>query len=487
MSVGNGKSRKDSGSIKALIVSGFKSIADETRIEIKPLTILSGANSSGKSSIMQPLLLMKQTLEVKFDPGALLLNGSHVKFTTANQLLSIQPECKGNFSIGIEFEHNKSDRTSYLGPWMDFFSYPIPSASTITIHFKKDIPNKVFDVTQMDINVDGDKYKLLQETFSLDELIKNADITKKTKDLMAEQENEFRKLFISIIPKDTSSNRKNILVIRERCFLKLDLNRIKHPYQREYSLSKYPLLSVLPFISENINSYIQSLIHLPGLRGNPEREYPRIAAKGPFFEGTFQEYTASIINHWKNEGDIRFKEISKSLKKIGLAWKVDVKQVDDTRIELKVGRLPQAAVGGAQDMVSIADVGFGVSQTLPLIVALLAANPGQLVYIEQPEIHLHPRAQRALAELIADAVNRGVKVVIETHSLLIIRGIQTLVAKKKVKQDSVILHWFELDKQTGTTKVTPADLDENGAFGDWPEDFDEVELTSESEYLDAQS
>jgi hypothetical protein len=62
-------------------VSGFKSFSEETRIQLGSLTILAGANSSGKSSIMQPLLLMKQTLEAYYDPGALLLDGPNVSFT----------------------------------------------------------------------------------------------------------------------------------------------------------------------------------------------------------------------------------------------------------------------------------------------------------------------------------------------------------------------------------------------------------------------
>src|SRR5260370_17862612 len=73
--------------ITRITVGGFKSINQEHSIEIRPLTILAGANSSGKSSLMQPLLLLKQTLEATYDPGALLLNGPTVRFTLVSQLL----------------------------------------------------------------------------------------------------------------------------------------------------------------------------------------------------------------------------------------------------------------------------------------------------------------------------------------------------------------------------------------------------------------
>src|SRR5213075_3140224 len=86
------KSRKlDSKELRAISqisVAGFKSISDEQSIDIGPLTILAGANSSGKSSMLQPLLLLKQTLEASYDAGPLLLNGPNVKFTSADQLLS---------------------------------------------------------------------------------------------------------------------------------------------------------------------------------------------------------------------------------------------------------------------------------------------------------------------------------------------------------------------------------------------------------------
>ena len=136
-------------------------------------------------------------------------------------------------------------------------------------------------------------------------------------------------------------------------------------------------------------------------------------------------------------------------------------------------------------MVSIADVGFGLSQTLPVLVALLTAEPGQLVYIEQPEMHLHPRAQTALAQILAQAVKRGVRVIVETHSALLLLAVQTLVAEAQLASDKVKLHWFKR-RENGVTEVTSADLDGAGAFGDWPEDVAEVALTTESRYLDAE-
>jgi hypothetical protein len=225
-------------------------------------------------------------------------------------------------------------------------------------------------------------------------------------------------------------------------------------------------------------------IHLPGLRGNPLRNYP-VSAVGARFPGTFEQYAASVIAHWQSERETEtLEKLFSDLKTLGLTWKVTAKPINETQVELQVGRLPQAARGGASDLVNIADVGFGVSQTLPVLVALLVARPGQLVYLEQPEIHLHPRAQTALAQVIADAARRGVRVVIETHSELLLLGIRTLVAEGRLPAGDVKLHWFQRSED-GVTKVTSADLDESGTFGDWPEDFAEVTLSAQGRFLDA--
>lgn len=95
-------------------------------------------------------------------------------------------------------------------------------------------------------------------------------------------------------------------------------------------------------------------------------------------------------------------------------------------------------------------------------------------------MHLHPGAQRKLADILADAAKRGVRMVVETHSSLLLRAIQTLVAKGDFVPKIVRLHWFSLDKD-GFTRVKSAEMDKNGAFGDWPEDFGDVSLESEKE------
>ena len=120
-----------------------------------------------------------------------------------------------------------------------------------------------------------------------------------------------------------------------------------------------------------------------------------------------------------------------------------------------------------------------------MLVALHSARPEQLVYLEQPEIHLHPKAQIDLAIVLKRAVDRGVRMVVETHSSLLLRAVQTLIARGELKSEDVAMHWFNRSGESGETKITTADLHDDGSFGDWPSDFDDVNLRSESDYLDA--
>ena len=108
-----------------------------------------------------------------------------------------------------------------------------------------------------------------------------------------------------------------------------------------------------------------------------------------------------------------------------------------------------------------------------------------MVLIEQPEIHLHPRAQLAMGGVLAEAANRGVIVVVETHSPLLLRSIQTLVARRALTPDKVGLHWFTRDEITGWSTVALADLHEDGTFGDWPVDFPDVFAMADQAFIDA--
>lgn len=229
-----------------------------------------------------------------------------------------------------------------------------------------------------------------------------------------------------------------------------------------------------------------NLIHLPGLRPNPERTYRYTSVDYESYPGTFENYAASVIYQWLSSDDMRFGDLvmNLGLTRLGLTSGVGVRQIDDSQLELQVNRLIKGTTNRTNDMISIADVGFGVSQVLPVLVALLVAEPGQLVYIEQPELHLHPRAQVALAQVLADAANRGVKVVAETHSTLLIQGIQTLIAEQKIDHKDVIFHWFKRGED-GVTQITSQEPDAFGAYGDWPEDFADVQFEADNTYLEA--
>ena len=431
------KDDQDKG-ITAIFVQGFKSLANESRIAIRPLTILAGANSSGKSSIMQPLLLMKQTLEASYDPGPLLLNGPNAKFTSVNQFISRLQKNSDCQEFSVEIEH---------------VIYP-----TLKIVFSLG-ENQTLEIREMIIRVGNYSFSLSPNQSS----------------------GELEKV-ISIVRKKKLPEGMKWSVFRNRCFLNV-------AYETLNDEAKVKFSPVLQIYESGIFSFfvfreeLHNMIHVPGLRGNPERVYPRTAT-GPDFPGTFEHYVATIIADWERKRDDRLKRLEAMLTDLGLTWKISAKPVNDTQIELQVGRLSKARRDGG-DLVSIADVGFGVSQVLPVLVALLVAEPGQLVYLEQPELHLHPRAQYALAKILAETAKRGVKLVVETHSALLLLNLQTLVAKGDLDPNLVKLHWFSRSDEDGTTSIESADLDENGAFGDWSEDFGDIEWKAEGAYLDA--
>ena len=428
-------------SIKWLAVSGFKSIARDTKIELKPLTILAGANSSGKSSFIQPLLLLKQTLEASFDPGALFIAGPNVPFTSAKQFLSSLPRGDriSNLSIGIGIRDEDL--------WFNFSYRPRTGLTLSDLTSKRGrdrmrlSPGKVQDEDVL-------------EYFNLS-AVKN--------------------LFMPS-SHDQNERASHWYFDRTRCFLTLTQREGSGSTAREFG-GRFSFWG-------HFENAIRAVIHLPGLRGTPARTYPATAV-AQTYPGVFQQYTASVIARLQSTR--RFDALAKidqNLQHLGLASRARARRLNETEVQLQVDRLKEGTA--KKQGVNIADVGLGVSQVLPILVALEIAQPGQLVFIEQPEIHLHPRAQLALARVFAQAAAKGITIVIETHSALLLLGLQTEVADKSspLTSKDICLNWFTQSRE-GVTRVHSSEVDDLGAYGDWPADFGDVELLAESRYLDS--
>ncbi|WP_424359661.1 AAA family ATPase [Methanocella sp. MCL-LM] len=446
--------------ITGITVAGYKSLLNKTSIQISSLTILAGANSSGKSSIMQPLLMMKQTLDEVYDPGDLLISGPHVNFNSADNFISkFGPKRSKQFSIKIDFDEDKSISESFTKGT----NKPVELVET-----KYKIENNEFEINgQMSERELINKYPIINDFLNV--------FSNSVFSMIKDNKNE------NTYDEDiTEKLGFRFNVQRKRCFLGLMINTLDVKTKTMITEQYFPFLGFENLLV--IENYITRIIHVPALRTNTERTY-KTTAVGPRFPGTIDNYVASIINSWKLANDPRLSKLNEWLSDLSLTSKIDTNKVTDTQVEILVHRLSTDS-DDEKDMVNIADVGFGIGQTLPVLVALLIAEKDQLVYIEQPEVHLHPKAQYNMANIIVEAANRGVKVVIETHSMLLLTGIQTLIAEGKIPYRKVKLHWFARGNN-GESIVKSASFDKAGAFGECPIDFADIALEADSRYLDA--
>ena len=139
--------------------------------------------------------------------------------------------------------------------------------------------------------------------------------------------------------------------------------------------------------------------------------------------------------------------------------------------------LPQASAAALQfrdldvtaDWARPANVGFGLTYSLPIIVAALGSTPGAAVFIvENPEAHLHPKAQSEIGKFLVRVAASGVQTIVETHSDHVLNGVRIAVAAERLlSADDVAIHFFG----AAGGEVTEITLSDNGGLSVWPPGF----------------
>jgi len=151
------------------------------------------------------------------------------------------------------------------------------------------------------------------------------------------------------------------------------------------------------------------------------------------------------------------------LSRMGLADDLQVRQLGrSARYEVLVASNGEVS--------NLKDVGVGVSQVLPVVVAALYAERGSIVIVEEPESHLHPLAQTELAEMLASVSrSRGIQFIVETHSEHLLRRMQTLVAREAVSTRDLCMYFVE--REGPAAKLQWLEVDQFGTIKPWPEHF----------------
>jgi len=158
--------------------------------------------------------------------------------------------------------------------------------------------------------------------------------------------------------------------------------------------------------------------------------------------------------------------VAQWLRDLGLIHDFNVKPV------AKNSNLYQVLVRKTKDSapVLVTDVGFGVSQVLPVLTLCYYVPPHSTIILEQPEIHLHPSVQAGLADVFIDAVKtRNIQVLVESHSEHLLRRLQRGIAEEKMKAEDTALYFC--DTADGRSELVPLNMDPVGNISNWPKDF----------------
>lgn len=224
----------------------------------------------------------------------------------------------------------------------------------------------------------------------------------------------------------------------------------------------------------------QSLYYLGPLRTKPERLYSwsgtdqvRVGFAGEYTIAAILAAQGRIMSLGAKKWNMPLEEIiAFKLKEMGLIDEFEIKPISERRQEYEVKLRTKLST----DWVDLPDVGFGISQVLPVLVQCFYAPPGSIIIMEQPEIHLHPSAQSILADVMIDVIksrenysDRNIQLIIETHSEHFLRRLQRRIAEETISQDEVSAYFAKI---SGAQPILePLKIDPFGNIRNWPEHF----------------
>lgn len=401
-------------------MKNFKSWKDSGEVKLAPLTGFFGTNSSGKSSLLQMLLLLKQTVE-RADPEDVIFFGDKNSYVNL-----------GDF---IEVIHGRD-----FGAELYFM-----------IGAKLSPPNPIKDLTLM---------HFLRFTFET--VIREND----------------ERLYVDSLQYINLSNRNKFSWTSEHLLnsnmTALDIN-FKNCYGLIASNEREELKRLVPFITMFERLFSQ-IFYLGPTRALSLRKY-YWEGNHPIDIGRWGDKTIDAllsarvdrktIQH--DEGEVSIEEkISEWLREMHLAHTFILERIEQQGGRDYDVRLQMKEYG---PKIALADMGYGLSQFLPVLVLCYYAPEGSTLILEQPGIHLHPMVQAQLADLLIEVVNeRKLQILVESHSEHLLTRLQRRLVEQQIAQDDVALYFCR--NREGASTIDKLDIDaESGDIKNWPENF----------------
>ena len=440
----------------------FKAWKDTGTIRMAPITLFFGTNSSGKSSIGHFLMMLKQTTESP-DRRAVLYPGGR---NTAVHLGSYQEMVYGRDPVRkIAFEYRWALRSPLK--LRDPLSGNVYSGDQIS--FQAEVGPSAKD--QRTLAVEYLTYRLWQ--------------------------GDAMRLAIGM---ERAGAKDEYKVSAESYDLRRGKGRPWNPGSPirfygfpEEVLSYYQNAGFVTDLNLQHELLFRSITYLGPLRTKPERLYSWTGIEpesvGYAGENTVAAFLAArgreISLGYRKRAKLFEEIIALTLQEMGLIDDFKISPISEQRQEYEV----KVRVSPTMEWVDLPDVGFGVSQVLPVLVQVFCAPPGTIIIMEQPEIHLHPSAQAALADVMINVIrsrengaDRNIQLIIESHSEHFLRRLQRRIAEEESLHEEVAAYVVHAGSRA--PKLEALEIDEYGNILNWPTNFfgDQMgEITGQAE------
>lgn len=436
-------------------IQNFKGWKDTGKIHLSPLTVFFGENSSGKSSIGQFLMMLKQSVES---------SDRKIVFFTGNEDTAVDLGLPSD----IIFNQNWQDSIIFSYDWTLEKEILLEDSLHKTrfasrhIDFSSEV--KITDAKSQSLEVKGFKY-----VFDVPEE-KKIEIGLQRKEANGSTKKSYELIY------------DNYDFVRSRGRVWDITSPVRFYGFPEEAVAYYQNANFL----QNINLYHEKLFsgvyYLGPLRKQAKRLYNWNGSipdsVGYLGQDAIQAILAAddesrMINLNYRSHRKPFKGIiAEMLKKMSLIEEFRIEKISDKRQDYEV----KVRTKGSKKWVDIPDVGMGVSQVLPVIVELFYAPSGSVIIMEQPELHLHPNAQAGLADVIIDAIHarenheeRGIQLIIETHSEHFLRRLQRRMAEEKLGLEDFSAYFVNSDQYP--TSLEKLQVDIFGNIDNWPKNF----------------